>query len=119
MAAVLLTANLMVSSRAAGAAEQLGVVLQGASSPEQAISFCRAQPMSLLLIDLELPSLDTAALVGQLRALDQPPQTIVAFGPHVQEAKLAAARAAGCDHVLSRGQWHAQIEELLAQHAVE
>jgi hypothetical protein len=49
-----------------------------------------------------------------LRDLDNPPRKIVAFGPHVHEAKLAAARSAGCDEVISRGRFHAELIEIVA-----
>ena len=42
---------------------------------------------------------------------------LVAFGPHVHKAKLAAAAAAGFGLVLSRGQFYAQMDELLKQYA--
>jgi hypothetical protein len=39
---------------------------------------------------------------------------LVAFGPHVQEARLQAAADAGCAPVLSRGQFNARLTEYLA-----
>ena len=41
--------------------------------------------------------------------------TIVAFGPHVHEERLAAAREAGCDEVVSRGQFFAQLDAILGR----
>jgi hypothetical protein len=40
---------------------------------------------------------------------------VIAFGPHVHEDRLAAARAAGCDSVLSRGQFFSQAENVLGR----
>ena len=50
--------------------------------------------------------------VQQLRARF-PAARIAAFGPHVQAGLLTAARDAGCDQVLTRGQLNAQIDELV------
>jgi len=72
--------------------------------------------VQLVLLDLSLPGLDTKTVVDQLRqgAVETP--TIVAYAPHVHATKLAAAREAGCDEVLTRGQFHAQIEQLLSRY---
>lgn len=67
----------------------------------------------LIVLDLTTTGLDLATVVPQLRQL-APGATIIAYGPHVQEERLAAAQAAGCDHVLTRGQWNAQMDHLLA-----
>jgi hypothetical protein len=42
------------------------------------------------------------------------PLAILAYGPHVHEDRLAAARAAGCDAVVSRGQLDREADSLLA-----
>jgi len=78
------------------------------------IAACAESLPSLVLVDLTAPALDIAALVVEMKALDPRP-TIVAFGPHVHEALLAAARAAGCDQVASRGQFFAQLDGILRQ----
>jgi len=74
-----------------------------------------AVPGAVVLLDLNSPGVDPAAVVPRLKSLPQPPQAIIAFGPHVHEQKLAAATAAGCDVVLTRGQFDSQMRELLAK----
>lgn len=65
-----------------------------------------------LFIDLETPDLDLPAIVSRAReARDD--CLIVAYGPHVHEARLQAARDAGCDQVLSRGQFDRELPALL------
>jgi CheY-like chemotaxis protein len=73
----------------------------------------------LVIIDLSTPGIDPADLVPRVRATVAGAVRIVAFGPHVHELKLAAARAAGCDDVVTRGQFHANLDRILAsvQHA--
>ncbi len=69
-------------------------------------------PPVLVILDLSLDTLHPAALVQQLK--EQTPSTrVVAFGPHVHRQRLADAKAAGCDAVMSRGQFHAEAEGLL------
>jgi hypothetical protein len=43
-----------------------------------------------------------------------PAARIIAYGPHVDEALLADAKEAGCDEVLTRGQFNKLFAELLA-----
>jgi hypothetical protein len=54
------------------------------------------------------------AIVEQLKAAPNRPR-VIAFGPHVHEERLQAARKAGCDEVVSRGQFFAQVEGMLAR----
>jgi DNA-binding NarL/FixJ family response regulator len=102
-----LTNDLFFSSRVAGVAQRLGVDLQVGGSVEKIAEDCR-----LVLIDLTLPSLDVTAVVNTIKERC-PTARVVAYGPHVHEAQLAAATAAGCDEVLSRGQFDRDMERVL------
>jgi hypothetical protein len=62
-----------------------------------------------------LPSLDIAALVDQLKLKAASATRTIAFGPHVHEERLAAARHAGCDRVVSRRQFFSQLDTILAE----
>jgi len=115
MAAILLCPDLLFSSRVAAAGERAGVSVVTALGPAALIDRLSEFPGSLVILDLGQSGLDIAAIVLQLRALPHGPREIVAFGPHVQSERLEAARAAGCDHVLSRGQFNSQIDEILAR----
>ena len=85
-----------------------GVVRDAGFEPVPELSLARAQghfgdsSVIGVVIDLETPGLDIAALMSGLPAVDKP--RVVAFGPHVHERLLNAARDAGCDAVLTRGQ---------------
>jgi hypothetical protein len=67
----------------------------------------------LVLVDLGAPSLNIEALVEHVRAVPGAAPRIVAFGSHVHVERLAAAREAGCDTVMSRGQFFARLDEVL------
>lgn len=113
MAVLLLTSDLATSSKVAGAATRQGVQLAVAMDSSMLAGKAAEQSTRLVILDLSTPRLDIA---GAVRAvIDHAPTrpTIIAFGPHVHEGLLAAARDAGCDRVLSRGQFHSQIDELL------
>ena len=113
MTVVLLSGDLMVTSRVAGAAAQQGVALQTASNAQQAAESCREHSAQMLIVDLSTPSLNVAELVAAVKTDKDAAPTIVAFGPHVHEERLAAARDAGCDRVVSRGQFFGQLDTML------
>jgi len=67
----------------------------------------------LALVDLSLDRLNLPAAVRAIKA-GAPQARVVAYGPHVDEAALADAQEAGCDQVLTRGQFNQQYANLLA-----
>lgn len=113
MSVLLLTGDLTVMSRVEGAASRVAAKLRAVAGASQAIDCCVSEPIKFLIIDLSTPSLNVKSLVDQLKALTQNRPHIIAFGPHVHEQRLAAAREAGCDEVVSRGQFFAQVDAML------
>jgi len=106
----------MFSSRVVGAAKSHGIDIM-VTSPLDAIEKASSTEIRQVILDLSTPNLDVEALVPKLRESADVPLTIVAYGPHVQEAKLVNAQSAGCDQVLTRGQFNSQIDELLRSFA--
>ena len=67
------------------------------------------QPGQVLLVDLNLPdAISAAARWGETTG-----GRVIGFVSHVDEATIAAARAAGLNEVLSRGQFAQRLPELL------
>ena len=66
----------------------------------------------LVIIDLGQNGLDLPKIVGDVRS-KSPSARIVAFGSHVNEVLLAAARDAGCDDVMPNSQFDRTHVELL------
>jgi CheY-like chemotaxis protein len=113
MAVVLLTSDLTVVSRVEGVAARVGADVRTFSSASQAFSCCVAEHADRLILDLSFPSLDVQSLVDQLKSAAPNPPRVIAFGPHVHEGRLAAAREAGCDEVVSRGEFFARMPAML------
>ena len=111
-----LTNDLMFSSRVTAVARDRGVQLDVVSTADALLEKTASADVTLVLLDLNLSGLGTQALVPQLRAANERPVYIIAYASHVHELKLADAREAGCDEVLSRGQFDSQIGELLDKH---
>jgi len=112
---VLLTDDLLFGSQAAAAAAHVGLELVTESSLQGAVQRCHSRSPKLVIADLSLSGLDPSELVASLKAAPCAPEGIIAYAPHVHQQKLSSARRAGCDRVLTRGQFHAELPELLRQ----
>jgi len=108
-----LTTDLMFSSQVSGLVRAKGGESTVVSTAADLIARASAQEAALVILDLSLAGLDSGQIVHALRAMKQAPQAILAYAPHVHEAKLAAAREAGCDQVLTRGGFHREIASIL------
>ena len=97
MSAILLTTDLACSSQVGGTAKLHGWAVKTVMSPSALLQ--GAAGCELVILDLDCPAIHLASLVPALRSLQPVPQTILAFGPHVHETKLAAAHADGADGV--------------------
>ncbi len=73
--------------------------------------------VALVIVDLNTSGIDVRNVVASARALAKQPIAVVAYGPHVHEDRLAEAQEAGCDEVLSRGQFNAQMDAVLSRWA--
>ena len=112
---VLVSRDLMLQTRVEGAAQKLGVNVIVASDDESALSAVADETCRSLLIDLRLPGLQLDSLVAAIRQGSALPVTILACGPHVHQARLEEASAAGCDRVLTRGQFDRDAESVLRE----
>jgi DNA-binding response OmpR family regulator len=113
MTVILVTRDLSVVSQVDGAAAHMGGKAHTVSNESDAVARCVREAADLIVVDLNAPSLDVKSLVEQVKATVSSPPRIVAFGSHVHEEKLAAAREAGCDEVMSRGQFFARLPSVL------
>ncbi|MFP6657445.1 MAG: histidine kinase [Pirellulales bacterium] len=114
MVTLMLTGDLMIGSQAGGVASRCGVTLKAFASPDQLLAECGDGEIGQVLVDLAVSGLDLQSLIAALKQLPSPPTRVVAFGPHVQEATLKAAEDAGCDQVLTRGQFFANLESVVS-----
>ena len=95
---VVITRDLMDGSRFRAAAAEVAIVR---SPDDAALGDAR-----IVLLDLAA-GIDPGAVVAEGR-------TVIAYGAHVDEAALEAARAAGCDDALPRSIVFRRAAELLA-----
>ncbi|QDT89398.1 hypothetical protein [Gimesia algae] len=108
---LVLCSDIMFSSQITGAARQLEYSFCTVLSTRQAAAQVDDSLRQVLLVDLNQPSLNW----DQLKTIHQehPALISIAFGPHVDVEKLAAARAAGCTEVMPRSRFSAQLSQIL------
>jgi CheY-like chemotaxis protein len=107
-AAILLSDDLIFTSRISGTGRDLGLNVIAARSQTALLDVAVRQPPTCVIVDLAFPALDVPALIAGLGQLPHRPR-VVAYGSHVDTASLKAARAAGCDVVLPRSKF---VEDL-------
>ena len=113
--AVYVTSDLFFSSRVSQAARQLELELTVVGSAEQALQAPAAGDTALVILDLGRVDADLLPCVQAIRT-HMPKAAVVAYGPHVDETALASAHSAGCDLVLTRGQFDREMKPLLEKY---
>ena len=116
MSIIYLTNDLMFSSRVTGAAQAAGVEVRVVGSIAGLLESLSNEDLRLVLMDLTLSGLDPTTALPEIRGASTN-VTVIAYGPHVHEQKLAAANDAGCDFVLSKGQFSSSIANLIDKYA--
>ncbi|MFN7292181.1 MAG: hypothetical protein ACK5YR_09165 [Pirellula sp.] len=109
---VLLTNDLMFQSKVSGAVRNAGKQLVVDRSVERIIERTDANAVKLILIDLSLQTLELESAVKSLRD-EFGNASIMAFGAHVDVARLEEAKRAGADSVLTRGQFDRDLNEIV------
>ena len=110
--------DLLFISRLTGVAQKQENSLAVVDSLDEALDKISAGDCQRLIIDLTTPALSIDEFVAQCRLANESLE-IIAYGPHVHGQKLAAARDAGCDVVLTRGQFNERMDEILAANKVK
>lgn len=110
--------DLFFQAKLAETARQVGVALQTVSSGEALLAAAAASPGApdgprLLLVDLN-------ARAGALQAIETlhaegNPLPVIAFLSHVQVDLAERARAAGCQQVMPRSKFTAELAQILRQ----
>ena len=104
----LLADDLMFTSRITGTARAKGLELASCRTPADLLRRAQERPPVCVLLDLHLDGLALSELLADLKKAGQP--FVVGYGSHVQAEVLRQARVAGCDLVLPRSQFVADLE---------
>jgi CheY-like chemotaxis protein len=106
---LLLSDDMIFTSRIVGTGRDLGNVVKPARSAEALLALAHQQRPRCVIIDLSNPGLEIADFMRRLKQTCSPMPLVAAYGSHVDTATLRAAREAGCDIVWPRSKF---VEEL-------
>lgn len=106
VACLFISSDLFSSSQFASAIRSAGVDVQAVL----AVPAEFGNTVPIVVIDLE-----TAGAIEGIAGFKQAGCSVVAFGPHVKGSLLQAARTAGADHIMTRGQATRDLGPLVAQ----
>lgn len=106
---LLLSDDLLFSSRITATAADHGLTMKVARSVPALLTLAKSGKPAGILIDLHLPGLILTELLAGLSEPGGQRPRVVAYGSHVAVDVLRAARAAGCDLVLPRSKF---VEDL-------
>lgn len=111
-----LSPDLLFAGKIQSAAEPLGIGILQVSELSAIKRALAENRVSIVFVDLNLASPSLAEVISLLP--ENPRPFVVAFGPHVNTARLEEARLAGCDRVLPRSRFAVELPELL-QRAID
>lgn len=109
---LLLSKDLIFTSKITGTARELGQQVKVAGNPRLATEMLQQWNPKVVFVDLSAGELVQPAAILAYRKI-APEARFVAFGSHVDTQALADAKAAGCDPVLARSQFTANLPDLI------
>jgi CheY-like chemotaxis protein len=112
---LLLSRDLFFTSKITGTARALGRRVVVAGNSALASSMIEQWRPAVVFVDLAAGDLVEPAALLAYRQL-APGTPFVAFGSHVDTQALAAASAAGCDPVLPRSRFTAELPDLVRRY---
>ncbi len=112
---LLLSDDMIFSSRITGTAQALGLKVNAVKSAKNLMAQAKERTPTCVIVDLSHPDLRVPELIGELQDVCSPLPRLVAYGSHVDAATLRAARDAGCNIVLPRSAFVEQLSGSLPQ----
>ena len=114
-AGLLLSRDLIFTSKVTGTARALGHQVITAGNVALVSALLERWSPEVVFVDLSAGDLVVPTALLAYKAL-APTSPFVAFGAHVDTATLAAASAAGCDPVLPRSRFTAELPDLIRRY---
>ena len=110
---LLLCHDLIFTTKVQGTARALGYDIDVIGDITKAKAQIESLHPRLVLIDLTAGELSTPAAIRGYVSVSHRETWLVAFGPHVEASALAEAKIAGCQVVLPRSRFSADLPRLL------
>lgn len=112
---VIITSDLMMASTASSHGRQHDVSVAQATSIDKAMQIIDENRPHVLLVDLQSPGLNIADVGEKVSGLaDSISPLTIGYAQHVEIDLITAARSAGFDQVLTRGQLNSQLGRIIS-----
>ncbi len=115
-AGLLLSRDLIFTSKVTGTASALGHRVIVAGNVALASAMLAKWPPKVVFVDLAAGDLVSTESIVKYLEIAPPGTPFVAFGSHVDVSALAAAAAAGCDPVMPRSKFTAELPALVRRY---
>jgi hypothetical protein len=112
---LLLSDDLLFSSRITATARAKGLHLQMVRTVPQLLEHFASSSVSGVILDLELIGNELPGLLSAVHSRPGVRAKVIAYGSHVDALGLRQARQAGCDRVLPRSQFVVELESQLGE----
>jgi CheY-like chemotaxis protein len=113
--ALLLSDDMMFTSRITGTARDLGLSMKTARAVDALKILVQSEWPACVIVDLANPGLVIGDLTGWLKEICSPAPRVVVYGSHVDTETLQRAREAGCDIVLPRSKFVTELPNKLPE----
>ena len=113
-AGLIFTRDLFFGSKVTGTAAALGFRVDMEGDVSQGLSRVSDGNYRCIILDLAMPGLVPSDVIDRLPAENRP--RVIAFGSHVDTVRLEEARGAGCDDVLPRSRFSADLPDILTRY---
>jgi CheY-like chemotaxis protein len=108
--------DLLFTVKIADAAKRNGLDVQFVKTDEAAVAGLELKPL-LIIIDLNVNSVEPVALIRKLKGSESGKTSIIAFVSHVQGELKQQAHEAGADMVMARSAFSTNLTQILKRHA--
>ncbi len=115
-AGLLLSRDMIFTSKVTGTARELGHRVMVAGNVALASAMIEQWTPIIVFVDLAAGELVSPAAIMAYRKLAGDSVPFLAFGSHVDTAALAAAADAGCDPVMPRSKFSAELPALIERY---
>ena len=112
---LVLTRDLLFSTKITGTARALGFEMDVVANVEGLARRMSETAYRCLLLDLSVADVSIAEVMQAVGENKPDRPAIVAFGSHVDTARLAEAESAGCNEVMPRSRFAGTLPDLLGR----
>ena len=111
---LMISRDLFFGSKVTGAAQAWGCRVELEGDVASALAKAGSEEFRCIILDLATAGLAVADLTASLPDATRP--AVIAYGSHVNAARLQEAVEAGCDEVMPRSRFNSSLQQVLERY---